>query len=157
MPTLPDTGRRLAIAAALPAAPIVLLTTGSGRFGILACALLPIAVLVLGPRVWPGWGRFGGLILVGPAVVTMVVPGFFTLFVSLFSFCPSDNGRSYLSPLGVAVALCGFAVPYLIGSSWAVGRPARAMVAWPFVMLAAIAIGIAVLALVEGGPHHCET
>jgi hypothetical protein len=36
-------------------------------------------------------------------------------------------------------------------------RPSRALWAWPLVMLAAIAIGIVVLALVEGGPHHCET
>ena len=55
------------------------------------------------------------------------------------------------------MALCGFAVPYALGSLWAVARSSRVLWAWPLAILAAFAIGIAVLALLEGGPHHCYT
>jgi hypothetical protein len=147
----------MAIAAALPAAPIVFLTTASGTLALIACALLPAAVLLAGPVAWPGWGRFRALILVVPAFVTMVVPGFTTLFVVLFSLCSSDDQRIYLSSRGAVLALCGFALPYLLGAAWAVARPLRAVLAWPLVVLAALLIGIAMLALVEGGPHHCST
>lgn len=160
VPTLPlDTGRLLSavvIVAALPAPLIVLMLTGSGRLLLLACAVLPLVMLVVGPRLWPEWGRFGGLILVGPAVVTSVT-GVFVLFVVLFSFCPTDGDRSYLSTIGDVLAVCGFAVPYALGSLWAVARPSRVLWAWPLAILAAAGIGIAVLALLEGGPHHCYT
>jgi hypothetical protein len=147
----------VAIGAALPAAPIVLLTSGSPLLALFACGLLPAAVILAGPIAWRGWGRFGGLILVGPALVTMIVPGFFTIYTVGFALCTSDDGRSYLSTAGAVLVLCAFAVSYLLGSSWAVARPSRALWAWPLVVLAAIAIGLVLLALVEGGPHHCET
>jgi hypothetical protein len=161
MPSSPLDARRLlpaaAIIAALPAAPIVGLTTQSSHLFLAACALLPAAVLTLGPRLWPGWGRFGCLILVAPALVAMIGPGFVTAALAAFVLCTSDQTTTYVSAGGVALTLCGFAIPYALGSAWAVARPSRALWAWPLVMLAAIAVGIAVLAQVGGGPHHCET
>jgi hypothetical protein len=160
MPSSPLDARRLlsavAIVAALPSAPILVITTGSGHLALAACALLPAAVVISGPRLWPGWGRFGGLILVGPAAVAMIV-GFIAGAVASYAFCTSDQTHTYVGHAGVALVLCGFAIPYALGSSWAVARPSRALWAWPLVMLASIAIGIAVLALLGGGPHHCET
>jgi hypothetical protein len=146
-----------AIIAAVPAAPIVAMATGSARSGLFTLMLLPLAVVIAGPRLWPGWGRLGGLILIGPVFVTMIVPGLAALFVALFALCASDQTSTYLSTPGAVVTLCSFFLTYVLGSAWAVARPSRALWAWPLVMLAAIAIGLAVLALVEGGPHHCET
>jgi hypothetical protein len=114
-------------------------------------------VIVAGPRLWPGWSRLGGLVLIGPVMVTMIVPGLFALFLAFFELCGSDQTRTYLSAPGAAAAICAFVLPYVLGSAWAVARPRRALSAWPLVMLAAIALSIVVLALVEGGPHHCET
>jgi len=90
-------------------------------------------------------------------MVTMIVPGLFALFLAFFELCASDQTRTYLGAPGAAAAICAFFLPYALGSAWAMARPSRALWAWPLVMLAAIAIGIVVLALVEGGPHHCET
>ena len=161
MPSLPLDARRLAAAAAIvaavPAGPIALMTTGSGRLALLALALAPAVVIIAGPTQWPGWSRLGGLILIAPAMVTMIVPGLFALFLAFFELCASDQTRTYLGAPGAAAAICAFFLPYALGSAWAMARPSRALWAWPLVMLAAIAIGIVVLALVEGGPHHCET
>ena len=161
MPRFPLDARRLppaaAIICAVPAAPVVLLTTGSGRLALIALALVPAAVIVAGPRLWPGWGRLGGLILTAPVMVTMIVPGFVAFFAALFALCSSDQTQTYLSAGGAAAAICAFFLPYALGSAWAVARPGRALWAWPLVMLVAIAMCIVVLALVEGGPHHCET
>ena len=161
MPSFPLDTRRLlaaaAVIAAVPAGPIALMTTGSGRLALFALALVPAVVIVAAPRLWPGWSRLGGLLLIGPVMVTMIVPGLFASFLAFFELCASDQTRTYLSAPGAAAAICAFCVPYALGSAWAVARPGRALWAWPLVMLAVIAICIVVLALVEGGPHHCET
>ena len=161
MPSFPLDARRLpaatAIVAAVPAGPIALMTTGSGRLALFALGLVPAVVIVVGPRLWPGWSRLGGLVLIGPVMVTMIVPGLFALFLAFFELCASDQTRTYLRAPGAAAAICAFFLPYALGSAWAVARPGRALWAWPLVMLAAIALSIVVLALVEGGPHHCET
>ena len=69
MPSFPLDARRLppaaAIISAVPAGPVVLMTTGSGRLALFALALVPAAVIVAGPRLWPGWSRLGGLVLTG--------------------------------------------------------------------------------------------
>jgi hypothetical protein len=156
----PQVRKRVAcvlMAGALPASPVVLITTGSGRATLASALLIPVAAVIWGPTVWPGGGRFGGLLLVMPAAITLVGPGFFALFVAFFTLCSSDGDRTYLSSLGGAVALCSFLVPYAAGAAWAVARPGRAARVWPIVILVSIGIGIAVLAFVEGGPHHCET
>ena len=145
------------IAALLAPLAVMAVTNGSGAFSLASVGLLPAAVFVGGPRLWPGWGRFGSLILIGPGFLTAVFPGLVTLFVVGFSLCSSDQTRSYLTTSGAVVALAAFLVPYALGSLWALARPSRALWAWPIVILASIAIGLAVLALVEGGPHHCET
>jgi len=54
MPSLPLDARRLAAAAAIvaavPAGPIALMTTGSGRLALLALALAPAVVIIAGRR-----------------------------------------------------------------------------------------------------------
>jgi hypothetical protein len=147
----------LLMAGALPAAPVVLVATGSGRATLAAAVLVPAAAVIWGPTVWPRGGRFGGLLLVVPAAITLVGPGFFALYVALFELCSSDGDRTYLSSRGGAVAVCSFLVPYAAGAAWAVARPGRAARVWPIVVLVSIGIGIAVLGFIEGGPHHCET
>ena len=149
MPSFPLDARRLpaatAIVAAVPAGPIALMTTGSGRLALFALALVPAVVIVVGPRLWPGWSRLGGLVLIGPVMVTMIVPGLFALFLAFFELCASYQTRTYLSAPGAAAAICAFFLPYALGSGWAVARPSRALWAWPLVMLAAIALSIVVL------------
>lgn len=134
-----------------------LLATGTGRLTLAACALLPLAVVFAGPSLWPGWGRLRGLVLVVPAAAVFVVTGFAALFVAILSLCSSDDGHRYLTTIGAILTLASFALPYALGSAWTVARPRRVPWAWPLVIMATIAIGMAVLALVEGGPHHCYT
>ena len=79
------------------------------------------------------------------------------LFVAIISLCSSDDGHRYLTTTGSILTLAAFALPYALGSAWAVARPRRVLWAWPLVIVATIAVGTAVLALVEGGAHHCYT
>lgn len=141
----------------LPAAPIAQLTTGSGWAVLTAFAALPVVVALAGPRAWPGLGLLRGLLLTALAVGALLGPGLIALGIAFFSLCSSDNGHEYLTATGATLTLAGFALPYFLGSAWAMADTRRAIWAWPLTIVASFAIGIAVMALAEGGPHHCYT
>jgi hypothetical protein len=151
------TAAAAAIIAALPLPIAIQMTTSSGRLAMLSCLALPLAALVGGPSLWPGWRRIGSLILIGPAVTALVLGGFAFLILSIGSLCASDQTRDYLTTLGACLAICGFLVPYALGSAWAVRSAERVLWAWPIVIVCAILIGSIALLLLEGGVHHCET
>lgn len=146
-----------AIVGALPLPIAILMATTSGRLALAACLALPLAVLAGGPSLWPEWRRFGSLILVGPAVTTLVVSGIAFLIVAFATLCTSDQTHSYLSAFGAWAAIAAFALPYALGSAWAVAHPERVIWAWPLVILCAIVIGGTAMWILEGGVHHCET
>ena len=62
-----------AIVGALPLPIAILIATSSREPPLAACPALPLAVLAGGPSLWPEWRRLGSLILVGPAVTTLVI------------------------------------------------------------------------------------
>ena len=149
--------RRPPSSAAVPAAPVALLTTGSGRLALYRLRARARSRDRRPPRLWPGWSRLGGLILTAPVMVTMIVPVFFALFLAFFALCASYQTQTYLSAGGAAAAICAFFLP----TRWA--QPGR----WPDPAARSghgrsscsprSRLSIVVLALVEGGPHHCET
>jgi hypothetical protein len=160
MPASSSARRRAAgaiVVAALPLPIAVLMTTGSGHLALATCLALPLAVLAGGPSLWPEWRRLGSLILVGPAVTTLLVGGIAFLILSIGSLCTSDQSHDYVSTLGACAGIAGFLLPYALGSAWAVGRAGRVIWAWPIVILCALVIGSGALFLLEGGVHHCET
>jgi hypothetical protein len=148
-----------AIVALLPVAPAMLTVQGTPRqFALPAVAAYGIVVVALARWLWPQCTRLQGVLLVAPAFLSALVGVFAALSVAIVSLCGSgDNGRTYLTNTGAWIAASGFVLPYLVCSTWAVAKPARAAWAWPLAILIADACGLVILAAVEGGAHYCYT
>jgi hypothetical protein len=149
--------RDTSIVAALPLPIVASELTASGPLVLSSCVIFFVAALVAGPIAWPGEGRTGSLVICVGAALTTLIAGCFTLLALFAGGLCSEGDRDYLSPFGAVLAIAGFLVPYAAGSAWAVDDDERALWAWPAAIVLALTIGIVVLALVEGGPHHCET
>ena len=145
------------IIATLPTIPVLYLVTRSGWLALAGSLVLLVAVLVGGPFMWPRWNRLDSVALIVPATVTLAVAGSISLTITFLYLCDSDEGHRYLTPLGWWLVLAAFAIPYGAVAGWGFARPERAVWAWPVAILLAIASSIAVMALVEGGAHHCYT
>jgi len=145
------------IIATLPAIPVLYLVTRSGWLALASSLVLLVAVLVGGPFMWPRWSRLESVALLVPAAATLAVAGTFSLGIAFMSLCGSDEGHRYLTTLGGWLVLAAFAMPYVAVAGWGFARPERAVWAWPVAILLALASSIAVMALVEGGAHHCYT
>jgi hypothetical protein len=152
--------RRLAATAIVASLPLPILVTGLTAWSHLtlaSCAVFIVAALVAGPIAWPGKQRVGSVTICICAAVTLVLGGFVEVFGPAFVLCTHDGSRDYLSTGGAFIAVAGFVLPYALGSAWAVDDEERVLWAWPVVIVLTLALGVAILALVEGGPHHCET
>ena len=144
-----------AIAGALVFPVVLGMTTHSGIAVLLGFGTVLGAGLFAGPTAWPELDRIESVAVCTAAALTLVGGGAFATFTILFSLCGSDATRDYVSRAGATVEVAGFAIPYLLGTAWAFRDGRRARWAWPLVILSSLVIGLAVLALVEGGPHHC--
>jgi len=112
-------------------------------------ALLAVAVAI-GPRALDGASRAWALVVVLAAVGTFLIGGIAWLLVAVVNLC-SDNTAPVLAALATGAAV------YLPGSVLAFRDARRTAWAWPLVIAVALAASLAVLALVTGGPHACET
>ena len=72
------------------------------------------------------------------------------LILAVSDLCTSSAAPG-LAALGVGAAV------YIPGSTVALRNTGRAAWAWPLVIVLALGVSLAVLALLTGGPHHCET
>lgn len=112
-------------------------------------ALLGVA-LAVGPRALDGASRAWALVVVLVAVGTFLIGGIVWLIVAIVSLCSGSTG-STLAALGTGAAI------YLPGSVLAFRDARRTWWAWPLAIALALAASLAVLALVTGGPHACQT
>ncbi len=116
---------------------------------ITACALVAIAA-ALGPIALRGASRMRAVATVLATAATLVIGGTAWLIVVFLHLCTGSAALS-LAALGVGAAV------YIPGSMVALRDTGRAAWAWPLVIVLALGVSLAVLALLTGGPHYCET
>lgn len=116
---------------------------------IVAAALAWLAAAI-GPTALRGASRLRSVATVVAAAATLSIAGTAWLIVAVTDLCTSSNAPG-LAALGAA------AVVYIPGSAVALRDTGRAAWAWPLVIVLALGVSLAVLALLTGGPHYCET
>ena len=116
---------------------------------ITALALVAIAA-ALGPIALRDASRMRAVATVLATAATLVIGGTAWLIVVFLHLCTSSAAPG-LAALGVGAAV------YIPGSMVALRDTGRATWAWPLVIVLALGVSLAVLALLTGGPHYCET
>ena len=116
---------------------------------VVAAALAGLAAAI-GPTALRGASRIRAMATVVAAAATLSIAGTAWLIVAVIDLCTSSAAPG-LAALGVGAAV------YIPGSMVALRDTGRAAWAWPLVIVLALGVSLGVLALLTGGPHHCET
>jgi hypothetical protein len=148
-----------ALIAAMPAGAVAAsILVGVRVLGVVPGSVLAAAVLVamlgpavaVGPTAIAGASRAWALVVVLVAAGTFLIGGLVWLLVAIVSLCSDTTGPTL-------AALCAGLAVYAPGSALAFRNARRTPWAWPLVIVLALGVSLAVLALLTGGPHACET
>ena len=116
---------------------------------IVAAGLAGLAAAI-GPTALRGASRIRAVATVAAAAATLSVGGTAGLILAVVYLCTSSDVPG-LAALGAGAAV------YIPGSMVALRETGRAAWAWPLVIVLALGVSLAVLAVLTGGPHYCET
>jgi hypothetical protein len=143
---------RWAIVLPIPLAPIVYWAALPHSPALLALLWLAMALVAAAAAHRAGLGRAEAAALATIAVAVTLVAGGGWLMVTLLRLC-SDSSAVALAALAAGV------LPYLLWGAIALraARPIARLVGLPLAIAAGFALSLVVLALLGGGPHHCQT
>jgi hypothetical protein len=141
---------RWAIVLPIPLAPLAYWAALPHSSAVLVWLAMALVCAAAAPRA--GLHRAEAVALAAIAVAVTLVAGSAWLLAAFVSLCTSSS----------AVALAALAagvLPYLVWGAIALRatRPIGRLVGLPLAIVAGFALSLAVLAMLGGGPHYCET
>lgn len=143
---------RWAILLPIPLAPLVYLAARPHSTAVLVLVWLAMALVCAAAAHRAGLRRAEAVALAAIAVAVTLVAGSAWLFAAFLSLC-TDSSAVALTALAAGV------LPYLLWGAIALRatRPIARLVGLPMAIAAGFALSLAVLALLGGGPHYCES
>jgi hypothetical protein len=138
----------------LPCLVVVLVAAGAAWFVALLALVVGVSLLA-SPAAFPGAPRYS---LLGPLIaagVTVVVAGYVALLIAFVYLCDQNDSGAYVGRGGVRAAWAAAALVYLAVGAWGARAPARLAWAWPVAVAGGLVTFLGLLALLEGGTHHC--
>jgi hypothetical protein len=124
---------------------------------LLAFLVAPLLAAVVAPRVWPGASRATAMVSMIPGLVAQLVGGYMVIVMLFVAYCGEDDGHEYLSTSAGLVLLALGPIVAIVVAALGGRRLERVWWVWPLAIIAGYATSMTLIALAEGGPHHCYT